>query len=91
MVAARPGIACEDPLGLLPVAIRQEFCYHGPAKTLRHRSGNQVYFLEETFLDISSTRIRQLIAQGRSIRYLVPSAVENYILQHGLYGSYNFV
>lgn len=86
VVASRPGISCEDPQSLLPVAIREDFCYHCTAKKLRHRSGNEVIFLQETFLDISSTRIRQLIAGGRSIRYLVPSTVENYIHQHGLYG-----
>jgi nicotinate-nucleotide adenylyltransferase len=36
-------------------------------------------------LDISSTDLRQRVAEKRPIRYQVPEAVERYILAHGLY------
>lgn len=36
-------------------------------------------------IEISSTDIRQRIADGRSIRYLVPDSVRNYILDNQLY------
>jgi nicotinate-nucleotide adenylyltransferase len=35
--------------------------------------------------DISSTEIRRRIAEGRSVRYLVPYEVEVYIAKHRLY------
>jgi len=41
--------------------------------------------LETPRIDISATEIRQRVAQGRSIRYLVPDPVRTYILDHKLY------
>jgi nicotinate-nucleotide adenylyltransferase len=87
VVAARPGLPRDRSQEMLPVAIRGQFCYDNAAKILRHSSGTSLIFLEETYLDISSTRIRQLLAAGRSIRYLVPPAVAAYIDRHGLYRS----
>jgi nicotinate-nucleotide adenylyltransferase len=35
--------------------------------------------------DLSATELRQRIADGRSLRFLTPRAVEAFIFQHGLY------
>jgi nicotinate-nucleotide adenylyltransferase len=45
----------------------------------------RVDFLEGPRLDISSTFIRKLVAEDRSIRGLVPPAVERYVAEHHLY------
>jgi nicotinate-nucleotide adenylyltransferase len=51
----------------------------------RHPSGHKVVFQETTLMDISGTGIRNKVRQGRSIRFLLPEAVRNYIITHKLY------
>jgi nicotinate-nucleotide adenylyltransferase len=55
----------------------------------RHFPGaaSRVVRLDGPILHISSTAIRDRLAAGRSIRYLVPDAVARYIGDHGLYQS----
>ena len=89
VVTSRPGAPDGDPLTLLPVAMADEFCYDYAAKKLRHKSGYSVVFLEETYLDISSTKIRRLAGEKRSIRYLTPAVVEEYVNRHALYAAGN--
>ncbi|HET8708254.1 MAG TPA: nicotinate-nucleotide adenylyltransferase [Pseudomonadales bacterium] len=45
----------------------------------------RIWMFPVTALDISSTRIRQLIAAGNSPRYLLPGAVWDYIQMNRLY------
>ena len=45
----------------------------------------RVVRLDMPVIGISSSGIRQRLAQGLSIRYLVPPAVEEYIAEHGVY------
>jgi nicotinate-nucleotide adenylyltransferase len=40
---------------------------------------------KEISLSISSTSIRRLIKEGKSIKYLVPTRVEEYIIKKELY------
>lgn len=44
-----------------------------------------VRWLAMPLMDVSSSDVRARLAAGRSIRYLVPPAVERYIRQHGFY------
>lgn len=41
--------------------------------------------IEVPAVDISATLVRRRVSEGRSIRYLVPDAVGEYIAAHGLY------
>jgi nicotinate-nucleotide adenylyltransferase len=85
VVVERPGAVIAALDASLPVAIAREFCYYGAEKRLAHRSGYSVYYLEGLPLAISSSAIRELVRQGRSIGYLVPAPVANYIKEQRLY------
>ena len=45
----------------------------------------RIHFVTIAGVDVSSSDIRRLIREGKSIRYMVPRAVECYIETHGLY------
>jgi nicotinate-nucleotide adenylyltransferase len=50
-----------------------------------HPENQPVFLFNFRPLDISSTKIRRLIAGGKSIHHLVPEKVEDYIQTKGLY------
>jgi nicotinate-nucleotide adenylyltransferase len=85
IVVERPGRPVEEPLEVLPVAIRGEFSYTYDPNRLLHTSGNTVHILKGRPLDISSTGIRNLLAAGSPVTHLVPPAVEAYITHQRIY------
>lgn len=52
---------------------------------LVEKVSGSVYIEQLRPLDISSTEIRNLLASGQSVRYLMPEPVLDYIEEHGLY------
>lgn len=85
VVVERPGAAVAELDQVLPAAVAHEFTSFGAEKRLAHRSGYSIYYLEGIPLDISSTAIREMARLDRSLRYLVPDAVEHYIKEQRLY------
>lgn len=52
---------------------------------LKETYGAEIELLQAPLVEISSTTIRERVETGRSIRYMVPDAVEDYIRTNHLY------
>lgn len=59
--------------------------YERPQFVVDNNIGADVYVLQAPLLEISATHIRNLIKEGKSIKYLVPQKVETEILVSRLY------
>jgi nicotinate-nucleotide adenylyltransferase len=81
VVLNRPGEALRPPDCIDFRAARSEH----PQELLQTPSG-QWSCLEVTPLAISATDLRRRRQEGRSLRYLLPDAVLDYLKRHGLYG-----
>jgi nicotinate-nucleotide adenylyltransferase len=85
IVMTRPGSQKNTLSSQLPRALIPNFHYDPHEKAWIHTSGHHLHFTEISFLDISSTKIRELIKKRKSVRYLIPTEVEVYIEKHRLY------
>jgi nicotinate-nucleotide adenylyltransferase len=84
VLVERPGVSSQELekfLELLDLGLVQT----APGQFRIKSPGNKLIRLSTTFLNISSTRVRDSIAHGRSVRFLVPDSVESYLMKRGLY------
>ncbi|KJZ38721.1 nicotinate-nucleotide adenylyltransferase [Pseudomonas fluorescens] len=85
LVLQRPDADSEPPDALRNLlaarSVSDPLALNGPS--------GQIAFVWQTPLAVSATQIRQLLASGKSVRFLVPDAVLAYIDAHGLYRASN--
>ncbi len=84
IVVKRPGIDFKTAWAAVPESVRDRFRQDGEA--LVHEKLTTIVPSPVEGLNISSTRIRNFLKEGASIRYLVPETVRSYITEHQLYG-----
>ena len=84
VVINRPGYNNEKFFTFLD-SLNVGFVWNPERKCYCHPSGNILLKKDTIVLDISASRIREIVAMKKSIRFLVPEVVREYIEKVGLY------
>lgn len=88
VVGYRPGFTLQERIHVAPPALRSHYqnrlC---AAADLSQQPCGGIVELAIPKLEISATLIRSRVAEHRTIRYLLPNVVADYIHQHHLYSS----
>jgi nicotinate-nucleotide adenylyltransferase len=84
-VITRPGYENKGLLQILPPDTAARYVYDEGNDIFKNPQGRSVFFRRTTFLDISSSHIREKIQQGQSVRYMNPDKVVRYIEANQLY------
>jgi nicotinate-nucleotide adenylyltransferase len=84
-VMTRPGYENMKLDGILPKDFVTQFTYDKNTDGFKGPTGHIIYFRHVSFLDISSSHMREMIKANKSIRYLTPDKVRQYIFKNSLY------
>ncbi len=85
VVMRRPGYKEKAVETFLKQSVSLDYTPDPQGRSFSHPSLFSVHMVDNTHLDISSTCVRVLAGQERSIRYLVADEVMSYIEYHKLY------
>ena len=85
-VITRPGFS-EPGLNKVPLALKDDFLYYNCIENVISYTNKtkDIVFIEIKGIEISSTDIRTFVKSKKSIKYLVPDKVQNFILSQKLY------
>ncbi|OGQ56099.1 MAG: nicotinate (nicotinamide) nucleotide adenylyltransferase [Deltaproteobacteria bacterium RIFCSPLOWO2_02_FULL_53_8] len=85
IIVARPDYPPKKPAEALPVALARNFWYDAALECYKSSWDKTLTYAGTTLFAISSTDIRRRVSTGRSIRYLTPRSVADYIVTEELY------
>jgi nicotinate-nucleotide adenylyltransferase len=86
VVGYRPGFTIEERIHTALPELRRHYLQRScTVEALSQQPAGGIVELAIPKLEISATLIRSRVAENRSIRYLLPNAVADYIHQHHLY------
>ncbi len=83
IVVTRPGLDFRTAWSEVPAALKKEF--HSEGNDFVHESSTHLIPSNIQGLNISATWIRDLLREGKSVRYLVTESVRSYIIERKLY------
>ena len=83
VVHERTGCSIERVANTIPEAFSGQVAESPIVRT--KANGPCILLLRDTMLDVSSTEIRRAVQKRKSIRFLVPDVVEEYLHGHRLY------
>jgi len=87
-VITRPGRPADAASHWLPARMHSAFELARDGRSARHRAaGTWARLLEIAALDISASEIRARLRSGRSVRYLLPEAILEAVLQSRVYAA----
>jgi nicotinate-nucleotide adenylyltransferase len=84
-VMTRPGYDDMRLNEILPKEFAAKFTYDKKIDGFKGPTGHTIYFRHTSFLDISSSRMREMVRSGKSIKYLTTDKVRQYIIKNSIY------
>jgi nicotinate-nucleotide adenylyltransferase len=84
-VMTRPGYDDMRLNEILPKEFAAKFTYDKKIDGFTGPTGHTIYFRHTSFLDISSSGMRERVRSGKSIKYLTTDKVRQYIIKNSIY------